>query len=152
MKSCIDCGGPVNLWDYDGRCGECHRRFSLSRKEVALSALLGFRLPPDAAKKFNRLKADDWTREDWADLLQAQQWVVHRVAVRHGIAANAWSHDPSDSEVSVDSVVGDNCRTCENNDADVAGDSGACVMGHGLCDPPRQDCLDYVPANDRLHG
>ena len=36
------------------------------------------------------------------------------------------------------------CRTCANNDADVAGDSGACIMGHGLCDPPKKDCVDYV--------
>lgn len=63
------------------------------------------------------------------------------------ITPNARSHDPSDSEVSVDSVVGGDCATCENNDADVVGDSGACIMGHGLCDPPQRGCLDYVPAN-----
>jgi hypothetical protein len=54
--------------------------------EIPSGALLGFRLPPDAAKKFNRLKANDWTREDWADLLKAQNWVIARVAARHGIA------------------------------------------------------------------
>jgi len=50
-----------------------------------------------------------------------------------------------------DGGVGD-CATCENNDADVAGDSGACVMGHGLCDPPQKGCLDYVPANAESEG
>jgi hypothetical protein len=82
---------------------------------------------------------DIWP-ERWRTL---KTWLAHHIMQE----ANARSHDPSESEVSVDSVVGGDCRTCENNDADVAGDSGACVLGHGLCDPPQKGCHDYRVAN-----
>ena len=64
-----------------------------SEMEIPSGALLGFRLPPDAAKKFNKLTANDWTKEDWADLLKAQNWVIASVAARHGISEpNAEAH------------------------------------------------------------
>jgi len=43
----------------------------------------------------------------------------------------------------------EDCRTCENNDADVAMDSGACIMGHGTCKSPRKNCFDYIRVNNR---
>lgn len=37
MKTCIDCRGPVNLWDYNGRCGECNRKFTKGVMQIELN-------------------------------------------------------------------------------------------------------------------
>jgi hypothetical protein len=39
----------------------------------------------DQAAAFNKLTANDWTTDDWADLKFAMDWVTIQVAMRHGI-------------------------------------------------------------------
>ena len=70
----------------DSDCPNSKDQMEWRESVIPSTDLLGFRLPPDAAKKFNKLTANDWTKEDWADLLKAQNWVIASVAARHGIS------------------------------------------------------------------
>jgi hypothetical protein len=41
-------------------------------------------LPRDIRRRVEALSQDEWTEEDWTDLLHAQRIVAHNVAARHG--------------------------------------------------------------------
>lgn len=41
-------------------------------------------LDKEVAKKFNSMRPEDWTVEDWKDLYIMHQWVAWRVSSRHG--------------------------------------------------------------------
>lgn len=63
------------------------QRKSKNGPSVSSTAVLHFSLPREAAKAFNALKAADWTEDDWRDLLLAHNWVLKRVATRHGLTS-----------------------------------------------------------------
>ena len=58
---------------------------SSSRSTDLLSAMRSIPdIPRDAEKRLIRLDANDWTKDDWHDLLAALRWVRATVAARHG--------------------------------------------------------------------
>jgi hypothetical protein len=55
------------------------------------------------------------------------------------------SEDLNGAVVVVGNIFGArDCRSCKNNDSDVSGDDGACILGHGKCVPLRADCKDFT--------
>lgn len=86
------------------------------------------------------------------------KWSLRKRPVdKNGHALDSWGHVllPSETkkkvvqfaETYIPKIVR-NCQTCDHNDANIAKDNGACVMGHGVCSPNRYDCIDYMPIEE----